>query len=209
MANGDSYATVDDYYKVKDKKSQDDAGILEWQLVAVSRLLDLKLNQPYGFNQDAVVTTRVYGPGDQIAPIASVTGLVVKTAATGAAIDWPSIAALVLDTDFELTPLNPRAGWPYTGISFFTSVPYDVVINPSTYRGTNYRTQVTAIHGWPGVPEAIKDSTIRLTSILREESVFTTDRVQELDQAVGVSLQARGLLKSLYEVYNPYPVGVG
>lgn len=211
MANGDSYCSVPEYRLAKGLQSGNDDLALEWQLAAVSRLLDLKLNQPYGFNVDETVTTRIYGARDQIAPIASTVGLIIKAATGAFPLDWPATTALVADTDYELLPRNPRAGWPYTGINLLTTGPS--VISPSTYRGsvwgTSYRLQITALHGWPAVPEAIKESTIQLTAILRAESPFATDRIQELDQAVGTSLQARGILKSLYELYNLAPIGVG
>lgn len=207
MAVGDPYATVPQYRAFK--RSERDSLFLEWCLEAVSRVLDLKCSQPgNGFNKDDTVTARVYGPRDQIHPIASTAGLVVKLS-SGVAINWAGITALVLDTGYELLPHNPAPGWPYTGISLLTSSPVTPIIDPVNYRSSDYRLQVTAIHGWPSVPRAIQRACLELTAILEQSSIFLTNRVQEdATSVIEASPQGRAILKSLYEAYNPYPIGV-
>lgn len=201
-----------EYRLTKALESGRDDLALERQLAAVSRLLDRKLNQPYGFNVDATVTTRIYGPGDNIAPIASLIGLIVK-AATGTPIDWSSVTALTINEDFETLPYGALSGPEPAPITALRLVGWGAqppsVWTPKTYIPDDFKVQVTALHGWPAVPEAIKEATIQLTAILRAESPFATDRIQELDQAVGTSGQARAILKALYEVYNAMPVAIG
>ena len=215
MALGDAYASVPEYRLWKGKFSSDDDLVLEWCLEAVSRVIDQKLNQPFGFNKDVVASTRWYGPGELIAPIATTSGLIVKMSGSYSSIDWASIDALT-STDYELLPRNPQAGWPYTDINIYSlmnryygnPVTSPVAINPDTYRSPEYRVQITAIHGWPEVPKAIKWATVELTAMLGGESVWSTNRIQELDQTIEASPQARSLLKDLMRVYSPMPIGI-
>jgi len=183
---------------------------LDWRLEAMSRVLDRKLAQPAGFSKDAAVTTRVYtGDGSRCLPlryaIASVTGLVVKrdTDNDGSFADE---TALTLNTDFELRPLDADQGpearpWTELYIPDWAATYY------SWYE--RYRVQVVAIHGWPAIPQAIKLATIELTAMVAGDSTFTTNRINELDQAVDASPQARAILRDLWQVYNFYPIAVG
>lgn len=209
MALSDSYASVPQLKAAKAKLLSDDDLALARGLRAIARLIDLKANQPYGFNRDQEVTTRIYAPGDQMAPIAVTTDLVVK-ASSGWPIVWADVDALVRDTDFELLPRNPRDGWPHTSIRLvgWSSTPPSV-FTPQTYMPTDYRVQVTAFHGWPSVPDAIVEANMELLMILRGESPFATDRITELDTVVNASPQARAILRDLYQLYNPWPIGVG
>lgn len=209
MAVGNAYATPEEYRNFKGAHSGRDDNALESQLKAVSRLLDSKLNQPYGFNRDDddAPSTFIYGPRDIPRPIVNSTGLVVKTAYAGGAIDWDDADALELDTDYELRPQTPAPGWPYTSIYLFSLSSRSSILDIGTYRGRNTRARVTAVHGWPAVPDAIRWATIELTAILRAESPFATGRITELGaEAITASPQARALLGQLSQTYNPYPV---
>ena len=55
---------------------------------------------------------------------------------------------------------------------------------------------------------ASKRGTIWLTSIVRIESPYATQQIQELDQLVQASPQARSILNGLMQSYNHYPVVV-
>ena len=214
MALADSYATPAEYRNHPDisKTSLADDVILGWCLEAISRVIDAKTNQPYGFNKDDSVTTRIYAGDDRFAPIASTTGLVVKASAASAPIDWDDVDAMVLDTDFELLPRNALTGplpKPYTDIKLLGwGVTPVSQFQPKTYMPSVYRVRVTAIHGWPSVPQQIKWATIVLTAMLGGESIYTTGRINELDAAVDASPQARALLRDLWRTLNPLPVAV-
>lgn len=214
MALGDAYATPQDYrtHPLINQRQGGDNEATAQMLQAVARFLDRKLGQVYGFNKDAAVTTRVYWGGDEIAPIASTAGLIVK-ATTSWPPDWASITALVVDEDFELLPLNALTGpesRPYTDIRLagWSMTPPGTFL-PKTYYPTEYRVQVTAIHGWPAVPAAIKQANIILASMLAADSLFASGRIQEIDQAIDASPQARALLRDLHQAYSRYPVVVG
>ena len=209
MAIGDAYATAAEYRAAVDRTDAADDAIIGRDLTALSRYLDWKLNQRAGFQKDAAVTVRVYeGDGTRRLllrfSIASATGLIV-TRDTDADGDFADETALTSNTDFELRPLDadkyPEAR-PWTELYIPSWAP--------TY-GTWYegeRVQVTAIHGWPAVPAAIKSGTIWLTSIVRIESPYATQQIQELDQLVQASPQARSILNGLMQSYNHYPVVV-
>lgn len=52
------------------------------------------------------------------------------------------------------------------------------------------------------VQEAIKWATIELVAMLLNASVFSTDRIQDIDQQVGASPQARSILNGLMTNYG-------
>lgn len=214
MAINDPYATPEEYRAFKGANSARDDVALEVQLRAVSRLLDQRLNQPYGFNKDAddAPSVAFYGVRDLPRPIADSTGMIVKTAYTGSAIDWDAATALVLDSDYELTPQSPAPGFPYTGIRLYgygVSSP-DIIMIGSYYgrSRSNLRARVEAIHGWPEVPDAIKWATIELTAMIRGEGIYATGRISELGvSTIDASPDARRLLADLSKTFNPFPVG--
>lgn len=213
MAIGDPYASPEEYRQFKGANSARDDVVLGIQLNAVSRLLDKRLNQPYGFNLDSVASVAIYGVRDVPRPIANTTGISVKTAYSGSAIDWDDATALVLDTDYALTPATPAPGWPYTGIELYGYGPQQSILNIGTYRGRNslsqLRVRVSALHGWPSVPDAIKWATIELVAMLRADSLFATGRISELGGAtVDASPDARRLLRDLARQFDPFG-GVG
>ena len=211
MAIGDSYATPEEYRLFKGANSARDDVVLGIQLNAVSRLLDKRLNQPYGFNRDADggPPVAVYGVRDVPRPIADTTDISVKTAYSGSAIDWADATALVLDSDYGLTPATPAPGFPYSGIELYGYGPQQSIINIGTYRGrsglSQLRIRVEAIHGWPSVPDAIKWATIELVAMLRADSLFATGRISELGGAtVDASPDARRLLRDLTRQFDPF-----
>lgn len=210
MAIGDPYATPEEFRSFKGANSAREDTMLLIQLRAVSRLLDQKLNQPYGFNRDAdgSPSVAIYGPRDLPRPIADSTDISVKTAYAGSAIDWDAATALVLDSDYELTPTNPAPGYPWTGISLYGYGPTPDIIQIGSYRGrsqSQIRVRVEALHGWPAVPDAIKWATIELVSILRGEGIFATGRISELGGAtIDSSPEARRLMRDLYRQFDPF-----
>lgn len=175
------------------------------QLKATSRWLERKLEQ--FFNRDATATTRVYVPPYtgyglspsllDIEPVVSVSAVKVDTNA-GGTFDETALAV----TEYRLLPVNAAAGpepRPYRQLD----------VTPWGSQGSwpaTVQLQVTGIHGWPAVPEAIINATVEFTAMLRGESPFATGRITEMNQLVAsetVSPQARAILKGLIEVYHP------
>lgn len=71
----------------------------------------------------------------------------IQDANTITAVSIGTGSALTLNTDYELLPVNPRSGWPYTGIRFLTESPYG-----------NRNVNVTGKFGWAAVPGAVKQA---------------------------------------------------
>lgn len=210
MAITDSYATAAEYQGIKGGTTGNatlDARLLR-QLKATSRFLERQLGQY--FNKDASVTTRLYvGNGThtiEVEPIASVTGLLVKTNLNYDG-DFSLETAWTYPGDFVLLPINADKGpeprpWTEIYIPGWSE-------QASTWP-EGYQVQVTAIHGWPAVPEAIFHATIELTAMaLRAEGPYASGQIQEMDAIATQSPQARAILKRLYQVYSRYPVAVG
>lgn len=199
------YAYVPEYRAAKDKTTSDDDLVIERQLKAISRYIDMKLS-PLFFWKDDEVSTRTYQKYDQIAPFYSTTGLVVK-ASTGSAINWASVTALTLDTDFELLPINALSGPEpqfFTGINLLSWGMTPVgTWQPKYYVPDDYRYRITALHGSSSVPDAIVEATIELTAILRLESPRATNSINELNQVLSTSRVAQGIIAELLGVYHP------
>lgn len=206
MAIGDAYATAAEYRGVIGGTETSADTLILRQLKATSRYLERKLGQY--FNKDASVTTRKYradGTGIiEIEPVASTTGLLIAVddSYDGDFTDETDLAA----ADFELWPLNADKGpepRPWTELRA-------TGWGARSYFDEGFYVQVTAIHGWPAVPDAIAMATIELTAMaLRLEGPYATQVIQEMETVVNASPQARSILKGLYQVYNRYPVGIG
>lgn len=211
MAISDAYATVSELKAFKPRFSSDDDAALGSGLKAIARYLDRKLNWPSGFNKDGTATTRVYpGSGGRVLmlthSVASLAGIQVKVndSYDGDFAGETALAAGVYGLRGEGGVLDPDKGpepRPWTQL-------YLPGWSTKGEWTKDYRVQVTAIHGWPAVPEAIHFANMELLLIIRGESTFSTDRIQEMDSVVSTSPQARAILKGLSEVYNRYPVAV-
>lgn len=210
MAWTDPYATVARYKSQTGKTSAADDAVILSQLTATSRWLERRLGGSYGpqvFNLDASATTRVYLPAYtnlgraptvlDLAPVVSVSAVKVDTTGEGVFGE-----TALTSTYYQLLPLNASAeGRPYTQLEATTWGSQN-----SWPVGT--QVQVTGIHGWPAVPEAIVNATVIFTAMLRGETPFATQQITELDQIEGVSPQARAILKGLMDVYHPTGVVV-
>lgn len=212
MAIGDAYASVDDYKAVHEGSS-----VTSSQLVAVSRYIDMKMGRPSGFQKDATATVRIYMPKSTGMAQAGwaesenpwkAGGLVrvldvedIGGAVTSITVDEQrdnTFSLTLATSDYELLPRNAAVGpepKPYNQIA---------LSDWGTQSGfpPGARVKVTAIHGWPAVPEAIKWATIELVAMLLNASVFSTDRIQDIDQQVGASPQARSILNGLMTNYG-------
>lgn len=208
MALGDAYATAQEYRDTVDNSevigSSTDA-IINRQLKAVSRLLESECGQ--FFNKDAaVVTWQQLGEGSAYlnlreggSPgIATATGLVVKIDADDDG-DYADETALI-NSDLLLHRLAAafdQEARPFTRVQLTTRSTY-------TAFSLGRLIQITATRGWPAVPDAIKEATIELTAIWREESTRATSRMNELDQVVTMNPLAQNILKRLKNAYSKY-----
>jgi hypothetical protein len=199
MAITDAYATAANYRAVITKSdTAEDAEVLE-DLTAISRYLDIELGR--FFTQDAAAVARNYfppaGSGKLLLTndIASTTGLVVLADDDEDGTAETTVAA----TDYRLHPqnaeLDPEAK-PWRGLMLnnWGDVGSWVV-------GRLY--EVTAIYGWPAVPQAIERATIHLAAILRLESPRATRRIAEgFNEAFESSDQAQNILADLKTKYK-------
>lgn len=215
MAITDAYASPEEFKAMHPTSVQDNA--LSSHLVAVSRYLDHKLGRPSGFGKDASATVRYYVP---------------RASNTRAAPDWAeaenpwkagglvriidvedivSVTSIAIDkdrdntfsqtltaTDYDLLPRNASVGpepRPYNQIA--ASEWGSLLSWPA-----GCRVKVTAVHGWPSVPPAIKWATITIAAMVQGDSFFTTDRISELDTTVSASPQVRSILNGLMSSYS-------
>lgn len=223
MAITSPYATAAEYRAAVTKSDTGDDAAITTDLTAISRYLDAKLGQ--FFTKDASVQTRYFYVPNARVPlgsipvnwaesenpwrygnitrllavdsIASTSGLIVKIDRDGDGV-FTDDDALAIDTDFLLWPQNAALGpepQPWTAI---------YIPEWSTVGGfqASKRVMVTALWGWPAVPEAIKSATIQLTGILRLESPRATSRVNEMGDVISTSKQARDLVENLSSQYR-------
>lgn len=207
MAITDAYATAAEYRsRVQKSDSGDDTAILA-DLKAASRFIESRTG--LFFNKDASVVTRVVepdsaGPSLAVPPIASTEGIeiLVDLYRTG------SFAGLTpLTTDqYQLRPLNAAVGpepGPYTEI-FIPSWSSAYLWSPTA------PVQVTAIWGWPTVPDGIKRVCIELAAIIRLESPRATSRVDTFGNLLNTSARARDIIDDLMLAYSPTAgIGIG
>lgn len=128
--------------------------LLNQALASASRSIDRTCGQR--FYLDTSTSQRTYNPARRVCadesgelllidPIGSLTGLVVET---GSGSSWAAI------TDYETYPDNAIAdGVPVTGLLRASSL-------WSWNYGSTTRVRVTALWGWPAVPEAIETATL-------------------------------------------------
>lgn len=139
--------------------------LLQQKLTAASRAIDRKTSRRFWLDPDP--TVHVYNPRGRVVPdpdgerllvddIGSETGLIVEV---GSGSSWTAV------TDYETQPDNAIAkGEGITSL-----------LRPhgcwGAYGGT-LRVRVTARHGWPAVPDDIKEATLLLANrlVLRKDS---------------------------------------
>lgn len=208
MAIGDAYATVGEYRSHIDKDSSEQDTAIAVDLLATSRWLERRLGVET-FNKDETTSVRVYiGKGSSVLKLLTDDGRQAGIASTGSLsikVDDDDDGSFADETalatsDYELRPLNAAVGpepKPWTSI----------VLPTWSSRGTwsaGRRIQVTAQHGWPSVPSAIKEACIIFTAMIRgDASEWLSGQVSTLDQVESVSPQARKMLRDLLMVYSP------
>lgn len=200
MAIGDAYATVAQYKAQTGKSGAGDDVPLARSLLAVTHLINKKLRRPAGFNKDAAAVARVFRPrhDDSVLDVPDL----VSVAAIGIDAGSTGLFDTVLKVaDYELLPFNADDGPE--------SRPYDQIGLLSWRSRTRWiagqRVEVTAVWGWPAVPDAIVDACIELTAILRVESPRATNTVNELDQVLSTSRVAQNILSELMAPYGRLP----
>lgn len=208
MALSDPYCNVVEYKQLENVSTNDRDAAISLVLSGVSRMLDRKLSQPYGFNKDTAVTDQTYrGDGSRVlvltAPVASASGFLVR-------VDEDNDDDFTDDTDEVAGNYDLMPAWALTGPE---PRPYTELWLPTHstrgYWPGGLQVRVTAIHGWPAVPVAIKIATAKLTAMVLGDSIFATGRINELDAVVDASPQARAIVNSLYETYSRFPIGIG
>ena len=201
MAIDDAYATLAQYHESFSTPGSGNDAVIERNLKSVSRYLDWKLGYSQSsFNKDSATSSRLYDGNDSpdlyVAPLASKAGLVVTVDDDRDGTfdhDAPLTAG-----EFELRPLNAASG-PVPR-------PWSWLRLPE--RGSRWcwpresLVKVEAKHGWPQVPDGIKDAAITLTAMFRDESIYATMQMQQIDQTVQASPQARAIVRDIYQQYR-------
>ena len=199
-----AYATVQEYKAVVGNSDSAADILIARHLLTCSRLFDREVGQWFG-KSDAPVS-RIFKAKwtdrldldvdeDGCPGIADMTGFAIKvdTDDDGSFADESAWSA----GDFELLPRNAQLGpesRPYTRIETSRSSSKRFV--------PGNRVQVTAIWGWPAVPDAVRDEIIELCGIWRTENPRATGRMNELDAVVSASPMAMSLLKRVREAYS-------
>jgi hypothetical protein len=196
MAISDAYATAAQYRAVVGKTdSAQDADVLT-DLKAISRHLEGKLGRFFG--KDSAAVARYYLP-DQATRELRVDDLAAAPTSIKMDLDGDGTCETTLAaTDYELLPRNaakePEAA-PYTRIRMVDWGNYDCF-----YSGC--KVEVTAVFGWPAVPEAVGRATIHLAAILRLETPRATRRIVELEGAIEASADAMSIVRQLTDRYQ-------
>jgi hypothetical protein len=194
VALGDSYATAAEYRTQTGKTGTASDALVLSQLKAVSRYLDRALVRPLGFNKDGTAAVRVYVMGRghilDIDDHVSVSSVEIGDKWSG---DYQTALAT---TAYALLPRNAALGpesRPYRQIEFLTTNP-----------GFDSLVRVTGIGGWNAVPDAIKIATIELAAIFRIESARATSSINEMQQLVSTSKEAKGILAGITSAYRQH-----
>ena len=204
----DAYATAAIYRGIADKDSTaDDTEILS-DLTAISRYIERKVGQ--FFNKDAAAVARMYdGNGEtrlrldshHIVPgIATLSGLAVKVDLNGDYDVTDTGETLTINTDFWASPQDAGQGSearPWTDLDI---VPTSSVL--SAWPKQQRAVEVTAVFGWPAVPDAIVRATCHLTALLRLETPRSTTSRSDLGEILGASREAQNIIADLQRQYQ-------
>lgn len=216
MAVTDPYCSVALYRQIVTKSDAGDDAVILGDLRAVSRLVDRWTGRFFGKDDSAVA--RVYEvPTDpnqayrdpffvtpwnapaasrplEVDDIATTAGLLIRADTnqdgTFPGPDWAT-------TDYLLEPTNAALG--------AEPGPYTRIVLPSWSTQSllgGQRVRVTAVWGWPAVPDAVVRATAHLTGILRLESPRATSRVDEMGQTLMTSREAQTIVRDLVKAYK-------
>lgn len=217
MTLSDSYGTPALYRNLIHKSDPGHDEDIRGDLAAMSRYLEYKLKD--FFNKDDELTVRYFDAPSKTMPnawssgsyaeaenpyrylrgepyiyidsIASITGLVI-------AVDDNrdlSYSTILASNQYLLHPRNALVG-PEPR-------PYQYLARPT---GSNWvpgaNLKITAIWGWPAVPQPIIRACIHLTAILRIESPRATNSIDQMDNAVGASKECQDILHNMLKPYK-------
>lgn len=193
-----SYATPAQYRERAGKADTAEDAVIAEQLSAVSRYIDRRLRRAFGKTDapearwcDSWGGGRLWLPGD----VAGSSGLAVSVDADG---DGVAEQPLVEGSDYMPGPVDwSGAGTPY---EYLDLLPRAVLRQWPVGRRT---VQVTAIWGWPAVPEPIRELAIALTRQLRDmEQAGFTLTLEAVDAAIRLSPEASHLLRQVERAYG-------
>lgn len=199
MPISDAYCDNTKYKAIIGKLSGDNDSEIDAQLLAGSRYIERKLGR--FFNKDGTALTRLYVPGEvaygavlQVNDMAAAPTL-IRIDADRSGTYETTLAA----TDYELLPRNALRGpevQPYRQIRLLSGGAY-------TAWNLDGLVEVTAVWGWPAVPEAIIQGLCQVVAILRLESPRATMQLsQGFDSAIGASREAQDIVEQLQRVYG-------
>jgi len=195
MALSDAYATAAEYRAAIDMTDTTKDTVILKDLKAISRYIDGKVGR--FFTKDASATVRVYEP---VADSERLWVDDIAVAPTSVKMDYSAGSYLLTlaSTDYELRPLNAAAKpepEPYTYLTLSDTSGRDVF-------AAGDRIQITAVFGWPAVPDAVRRATIELTGILRLETARATRRIPELGDIIEASPDAVHIVRQLLDIYK-------
>lgn len=157
MAITNGYVLLEDMRSAMRITDSDDNLLMELHIEAASRMIDGWCGRRFHVDGGATARTfRASNPGVVfVDDISTTTGLVIKTDTTGdGTFDTTWTAA-----DYQLEPLNgQRSGqtWPYHTIR--ASGSFDFPIWGTSSNGCEALVEVTAVWGWPAVPEPVRNA---------------------------------------------------
>lgn len=133
--------------------------LLRLSVNSASRAIDAYCNRRFWIDASTVVRTFTVGASDitHVDDIGSTTGLVIKTDSSGDGTFETTWAA----TDYELLPVDaayalPEAK-PWTAIHAVGDYTFPYLTAASRYT-RNHRLQVTALWGWPTIPDMVRQA---------------------------------------------------
>ena len=203
MAVDDAYIEAADYRARIEKTDTGDDGAIDAQLKAVSRFIDKRMRR--FFTKDAAVVTRTLkGNGESKLwlpfDIATTSGLIVK-ADTDGDYSFDDESALTINTDFWVGPFDADKGseaWPFEWLMV-----HPTSGNLSVWPDQEQAVQVTAVCGWPDIPEAIKELTVAITRYLRDlEEAGATLTMQNIEATIQQSPRMNLLILDIERMYK-------
>ena len=204
MALSDPYASVSEYKTRVDKTATTDDAAIFAQLKSVSRYIDQRCRRADGFNQATAAVTRKYdGNGRSRVwlndDIATTSGLIVKCDLNGDYDYADADETLAVDTHFWIGPDNAGTTKPFEWLEV-APLPANGVL--SVWPAQRRAIEVTALYGWPAVPEAIKELTVALTRYMRDiEESGMTFALQAIDSSIQESREMSFFLSKIERQY--------
>jgi hypothetical protein len=203
MALTDAYFSEEEYRAYAGKLEAAPAFLSE-QAKAISRYLEAYHLGGLNFNNTGTAVARRIDPdyADRtlaVNPISSTVNLEIV-------VDGSRVGSFSGLT--PLTSLQYQLAYNGDYEPTLRGYPYNQVIIPTWSSAEQWSptspVQITAIWGWPAVPDAVKLGAMELLRQLRLESPFATSTFnQEMGRLVGSNRNAREIVMSLARQYHP------